>query len=1041
MRKPFLGSNTTVVICLLIATPNFSVARADDSGKPSLPAAHGMLSRGLYDLAEKEYRRVLADEPVGEVKTQALYGLAVSLVHQNRFEPAIPLLKTLLKQEDFTFAADTAVMLAQCDLATGEFSAAAEVIASNRAQFEGHALADDAAAIGIEALFRAGSHEACAKNAKSFEAHYADSPLASRVSAFAGMAFAAQGKDVPAIAQLRAALSRGIPESMRPHVQLALAESLHRSGKRAEAVEAFELVNRSSGDLASRASLGQAVAQWELGDLKSARKSVEKALESPSGIDLPYAQLIRGRILFDAGEFEAARKAFVAASTDSSAHRDRAAYWTAKCYLRENDAEHAVDVLQEAVAGYGDSERVAEMRYDLAVALIRLERTEDAIVAMTDFLKRHGDNRLVQDARRMLAGSLHRAGHYDESDKAIAKWREEAGDHPLPPELAFVFAENAFLTGDFEAATTRYKAFMAMRVNDERLPIARRRLGLAHYQLKQFDKALEQLSALGDAAQTSATLFAVGDIHFANREWGDARTWLDRFVVAAGDAPPDEALLKSGIACMRLNEHETALRRFDAIIERGSDDPQYVQALFERGQALVALERFEEAADALQRVLKQEGADRFAAASREHLAAIGLRLGLPELAAETYSALAKSQENKRDRASALLRQAQALIQASKFDDAAGVLSGWLDEFSDDQRRDQALANYVISLARTDKCDKSVETFKRVKVENLDARLALAARYDHAWCLRSLNRDADAVKAFEQVVATADGSALGYHAMMELAAIYGESDRKDDAIAQLSSLAAAYQDGQLPSDLPADRVLYRLGQAQFEANQLPDAEKALTVLRTSFSKSSFLGPAAYLLGESAYRSERWEDAVSQLTTALEQGADAEYRGPALLRLGDALAKLQRWKDSESKFTEFLESYADSQFAFQANFGIGWARENAGQYTEAIEAYRRVTASHDGPTAARAQFQIGQCLFAKKDFEAAVRELIKTDILYAYPEWSAAALFEAGRCLERMNRRGEAREQFDAVAKKYAATKWAAPATERLRVLASAGMPDE
>jgi TolA-binding protein len=97
------------------------------------------------------------------------------------------------------------------------------------------------------------------------------------------------------------------------------------------------------------------------------------------------------------------------------------------------------------------------------------------------------------------------------------------------------------------------------------------------------------------------------------------------------------------------------------------------------------------------------------------------------------------------------------------------------------------------------------------------------------------------------------------------------------------------------------------------------------------------------------------------------------------------------------------------------------------------YAKVTATHQGPTAARAQFQIGECLFAQNKHEEAVRELLKVDILYAYPEWSAAALYEAGRCFEALNQPDKAREQYRQVREKHAQTQWAGLAAKRLSAI--------
>ncbi len=69
---------------------------------------------------------------------------------------------------------------------------------------------------------------------------------------------------------------------------------------------------------------------------------------------------------------------------------------------------------------------------------------------------------------------------------------------------------------------------------------------------------------------------------------------------------------------------------------------------------------------------------------------------------------------------------------------------------------------------------------------------------------------------------------------------------------------------------------------------------------------------------------------------------------------------------------------------------------------------------------------------------MRELLKVDILYAYPQWSAAALFEAGRCFEKLSQTAEARQQFKTVVDQYSDTRWAALASERLATV-TAGLP--
>src|SRR5262249_5062712 len=103
------------------------------------------------------------------------------------------------------------------------------------------------------------------------------------------------------------------------------------------------------------------------------------------------------------------------------------------------------------------------------------------------------------------------------------------------------------------------------------------------------------------------------------------------------------------------------------------------------------------------------------------------------------------------------------------------------------------------------------------------------------------------------------------------------------------------------------------------------------------------------------------------------------------------------------------------------------------------YKEVIAGSEGRTAARAQFQIGECLFALKRYDEAARELLKVDILYAYPEWTAGALYEAGRCLTQMGQRDEAGGQFKQVADRFKDTEWARLASQQLASSAPAPLP--
>ena len=110
---------------------------------------------------------------------------------------------------------------------------------------------------------------------------------------------------------------------------------------------------------------------------------------------------------------------------------------------------------------------------------------------------------------------------------------------------------------------------------------------------------------------------------------------------------------------------------------------------------------------------------------------------------------------------------------------------------------------------------------------------------------------------------------------------------------------------------------------------------------------------------------------------------------------------------------------------------------GKKAEAIAWYLQVVETHNGATAARAQFQIGECHYALGKYDLAARELMKVDIVYAYPKWSAVALYDAGRAFEQLKQVDNARKQYSLCVKKYKGSGPAALSAKRLETLGTAG----
>jgi len=319
-------------------------------------------------------------------------------------------------------------------------------------------------------------------------------------------------------------------------------------------------------------------------------------------------------------------------------------------------------------------------------------------------------------------------------------------------------------------------------------------------------------------------------------------------------------------------------------------------------------------------------------------------------------------------------------------------------------------------------------------------LRTPAVYEKAWCQRKLGHTDEAASTYRALLDGGIRTETHLHALVDLALIEIEASRFE-AAAELLSIVRQ-QRGKASMPLPArvaELGTYYLGLCRFELKALPEATDLFAEFLAMFGESSLVPSASFYCGEAFYKQGKYEKAIRHLSRVIENFDDDPAYGPSLLRLGECLAAAQRWPRSEKTLRKYLSEFADSPQWYQAQFGIGWAAENQGRHDEAVAAYKDVVARHKGPTAARAQFQIGECLFARKEYAAAATELLKVDILYAYPEWSAAALFEAGKCFEKLQKQVEARAQFKAVTEKYGDTRWAKMASQRLSELSASVLP--
>ncbi len=1042
---------------ILIAFTFVDSGRAQDAGKAgaagetatdaalrSYHAANGLLQRGLHDLAAAEYRTFLAQHGEHARAGEARYGLAVCLARLNKPDEAIAELRRLPNGKEFAFAVEGRTLLGQLLLGQKKYAEAAEVLSAVARDHAEHALADDAAALGVEAQYRAGEFDAAAREAREFEKRWPENGGAERVLYFGGLALAEQ-KRWQNSAEMLAALRSRFPKSrLAAHAGLVSAQCREQAGALDAAAEEYRAVAEcSEADVAAEARYALGLLEQRRGRLDAAAEAFARCRgEKVDDARDRDAALRVGQIRLEQNRLADAESALRPVSDARGEGSDRAGWLLAKCLLRGEKSDEAARLLSETIERNPASAQLAEMRYDLAVALSRAGKDEEAAAAARVFVEKHGGHALAADALHLAAAADHHRGRYSECVAACDVFLKDYPAQALAAEMSFLAAESELLGGREAEAIARYRAFAERFGSDARAPRARLRLGMLLFKAGKLDEArglLEGAAALArEDAALRAGLLALGDILLAREEWKPAAERFSEYLATGERAARDEALLKLGLARLRAGEAGPAIEAFDQLLKENAKGPLREQALFERGQALVAAGRDEDARQAFRQVVEEAGESRFAGHALVQLAALAMRAKEYEKAVELAGRVSKLGVcDEAVRADALLCRGEGLAVLTKYAEAEAALREFASRWPQHARAVHARARLATMLVQQEKAAEALGVIEDLeRVGGLDAGEAANLRYEKAWCLGRAGRGEEAAAEYRLV---ADGGAgpQRAHALLALAEREAREGRCAGAIALLEKLLNDAGGAEVGDDVRA-AAGYRLGVCLFDTKSDAAALEKLAGFLAQFPGHALAASARSFAGEAALRLNRTAVAAEHFERLVADFPKAEGRAAALLRLGECQTTLQQWAAAERTFERFLAEFARDEHACAAKFGLGFAREGQGRHDEAIRAYREALEGC-AAVAPRAQFQIGECLFAQKKFEEAAAELLKVDILYSAPEWGAAALFEAGRCFEQLARPAEARKQYLAVVEKYKETKWAAGAKERMDALAKQGAP--
>ncbi len=899
-----------------------AAANADEQGEIVLREYHsgnGLLNRGMHEMAAAEYRKFLGEHADHEKAPTARYGLGVCLYYLGNYDEAAKELGKVSKLKDFDFAAEVATLLGQCYFARQEYKEAAASFGRVVQDHADHDTADDAAALAIESLYRAGRLEGVQPSLELFVKNWPASPLRERAEFFAGLARMGLGDHGKAAERFSVLLKR-FPDGVFARQATLLAAQCYHRNRQPERAKAFYEAVLKLGDekYLPEALHGLGVVMQQAGKTKRAATLFLRLLEKFGETQLASATWLRlGQCRYALGEYKEALGALARVASDDVEHADDAAYWSAKCEFEREKFGRAAGKLKSAIQRFPKSELAPEMRYDLAVALLRSDDAQGAVEALAQFSRHHPEHELAVEALYLLAATEHQRARYDRSQTHCRVFLKQHPDQQRSAGIAFLMGENDYLMGRYEEAAAAFGQFLGGYPNDSQIPQARFRLGLASYHLGRYDDARAALAGIkyaGDPARAFHTgLLALGDMCYQRGEWEQAERYLDQYLsgdatvgdASVGDADSiasaDVALLKLALARIRQGRDREALPQLNFLIAQHRSSPHWLQAVFERGQVHLALKDSEKAAADFEKVLAEGPDSRFSVHAANHLGSIALKDSRYARAAEYFADVQSRSSVEAVNAGAMFRQAQALMAARHFDEAGLKLSEFLKRYAAHDDAAAAQSQLIVALARQERFADALQqitAFERRDPKELDVALLATVLYEKAWASRKLGHEKQAQSAYRRLIELKIGGELEAHSLLELAELEAGGERWSEAVTLLTRLEKQIDasDSKVPSAV-AEQGAYRLGVYLFKMGEYGQAAMRFEGFVERFSDSAVVASASFFCGEAYFKSANHGRAVKHLARVVEQFPSHETVAPSLLRLGECLAVLQKWKKSE------------------------------------------------------------------------------------------------------------------------------------------------
>jgi TolA-binding protein len=181
---------------------------------------------------------------------------------------------------------------------------------------------------------------------------------------------------------------------------------------------------------------------------------------------------------------------------------------------------------------------------------------------------------------------------------------------------------------------------------------------------------------------------------------------------------------------------------------------------------------------------------------------------------------------------------------------------------------------------------------------------------------------------------------------------------------------------------------------------------------------------------------YDQSINQLKKLVQDYPDSKWADDARYMIGYFyLYDKKDFKNAVASYQSFLEAHPKHNYAMKAQIEIGNSFYMQGNYTEAINAYRKAIGDYTTTSNLRADltYRIGNCYRWLKDYENAIAEYKKVVVDYRDLPIAASAQYQMGNVYAASGDVSKAKEAYGEVVNRFSKSPLAASAKKSIELL--------